>query len=186
MQRSRPATPAPTGKPWRPVVALALLLLTDLATAGPSDSAAIKASVEGFVRQLYRGYRLNGKPPRLHEARAGAWLSDALRKAIADNRVALHGEPGLLQVDPLCACQQHDLRLETLDVSAEGPGRARASVTFVNQEWRRTVQLRLQKSGGSWRLDDLAQPTMPSLRQALERETRQAISADYVCGRGAH
>ncbi|MED5612102.1 hypothetical protein VV867_30730 [Pseudomonas sp. JH-2] len=157
------------------VLVLLLVLLAGLAPSsqGQSGQRTAKGEVESFVRRLYGDEGPGAFSADSGEARARRWLSPALAQALAAYRSARHAGPGLLEKDPLCLCRRsRALELEQLDVSLAGDGRATARVVLVHEQWRRGVRLHLVRRGKAWRLDDLAQPALPSLRRALERATR--------------
>lgn len=159
------------------ILALLLVLLASLAPSSQGQSQGgqrtAKVEVESFVRRLYGDEGPGALSGDIGEARARRWLSPALARALKAYRAARHEGAGLLENDPLCVCRRSPgLELEQLHVNLAGEGRATVRVILVHEQWRRGVLLRLVRRGGAWRLDDLAQPTMPSLRQALERETR--------------
>jgi len=165
------------------VLALLLVLLASLAPSSQGQSQVgqrtAKGEVERFVRRLYGDAGPGALSGAIGEARARRWLSPALAWALKAHRATHHEGTGLLENDPLCACRRSPglaLELEQLHVDLAGEGRATARVILVHEQWRRSVLLRLVRRGNAWRLDDLAQPTMPSLRRALERETQGVLA----------
>ncbi|WP_374439705.1 hypothetical protein [Pseudomonas panipatensis] len=185
---SRPSTGERPGLPRNPAprrlkALLLLCLLGSSALPAPVPAAEPSNDIERFVRALYLNYQAKGKPVRLNDPRADTLITADLRAVIGGNAKALNGAAGLLDTDPLCACRQHDLSVEQLSISMNGEKRASVSVTFINQGWRRTTRLSLAKTRAGWRIDDVAQPNMPSLRRALEKESRSAIAQRSACAR---
>ena len=74
----------------------------------------------------------------------------------ADRALAL-GEVGVLDGDPICACQDDDkLTVSKIDVAPDGPKRTKT-----------TVRYRLEAVDGKWRIADLSEPSLQSLRRVL-------------------
>jgi hypothetical protein len=150
--------------------ALWRLLLPFVVVAAATIQAAAQdiTSAEGFLRKLYNGY-LTGQPaPNPTGRAAGELFTTALLALIRADQALAAGELGVLQRDPICACQDYD-RLEQLKISMEpaGPTQARGTVSFVNSGTPTTVQYRLVEQDGRWRIGDIAEPGIPSLRHFL-------------------
>lgn len=85
----------------------------------------------------------------------------------ADRALAL-GEVGVLDGDPICACQDDDkLTVSKIDVAPDGPKRTKATVAFDNAGTKTTVRYRLEAVDGKWRIADLSEPSLQSLRRVL-------------------
>ena len=169
--------------------ALLLLALTGCnkdapATATPAPAPATASSSEqdiasarAFLSHIYAGYH--------PDAGLEAILPDediyapVLLAAMDANSVAYAGEVGYLDNDPLCDCQDsaQDLRQLRFDIQPLADGQLRASTRLDDPEHPLDLQLTLQRQGSSWRVADIATPSVPSLLQALQRDTAMATKS---------
>ncbi|WP_254073473.1 DUF3828 domain-containing protein [Acidisphaera sp. S103] len=89
-------------------------------------------------------------------------------KLIREDERNAHGEVGRLDHDPVCDCQDYDV-MTGFDcvVTQQTDRRASVSVRFVNGATSTSVSFVLARIGNEWRIDDVADPQMPSLRRFL-------------------
>jgi hypothetical protein len=146
----------------------AMLILASLGLPMPAIAAT---GPDLFLRVLYAHYADDG-PGRpvfdpLGDA-ATSWFSPALLALIRRDEAAATTQPGKLDGDPLCDCQEyHDFILQSVRVTAQQAATARATVRFTNEGQETLLRLRLIKSQTGWRIDDVSDADMPSLRLAL-------------------
>ncbi|PXV61560.1 Protein of unknown function [Dyella jiangningensis] len=140
-----------------------------------AHAAAPLNGVDPFIHRIYASYTLNGPGIPLSGEGAKPFLTPSLRQLVDRDQQLLHGEAGVLDADPLCACQDFDIR--KLDGIAKRPdstyGRTNVDVTFHNLGRVQTIELTLIKTGDGWRIDDIGYSGMPSIRQALTEEVEQ-------------
>jgi hypothetical protein len=97
------------------------------------------------------------------------WFSKSLWHLIDLDRKAAEKAGGnpYLDADPICACQDPDgLRVVRLQLSLRGNNRAIAFVTLNSAVG--VVRLSLVFTKAGWRVDDIAEDDMPSLRKFLQ------------------
>lgn len=144
--------------------ALALFIALLASPAAAQDLAAAKA----FVAQLYAAY---GKPPGpdYHGRQAkdvfSPALLDLMRREAAQTP---KGEVGALEGDPICNCQDYEIRGVTIVATMAGPGRATVIASFRNHGQPQSVGLDLVWSQERWRVDDVHARDMLSLVKLLE------------------
>jgi hypothetical protein len=142
----------------------AILLACALATpAAAQDLGEAKAFVEG----LYAAY---GKPPgpdyvgrQAAEVFSPALL-DLMQKDVARTPP---GDVGTLDGDPICNCQDYEIRGVAVTVKAVSTGKAVATARFANFGQPQTVTLDLVWTAGHWRVDDVHADGTPSLAALL-------------------
>jgi hypothetical protein len=139
-----------------------MLGCTVLASAAlANDFEKTDASAEGFLRRVYATYTLNQDPPLLETI-----TTPTLRNLLHQEQVALDGEVGVLDSDPLCNCQDSDIKVQSIRFDHVSDAHATAVVTFTNFGKRsESVQLELAKVGGVWRIDDVG-----GLQNELKKE----------------
>ena len=76
----------------------------------------------------------------------------------------------MIEADPICGCQDFDIRSVTLSIQPDGAGRAKATASFKNLGDAKQISFDLATIGGQWRIDDIHDKDMPSLRKALQDE----------------
>ena len=147
----------------RIVLALGCLL----AFATPAAAQDMQ-SAERFLRTLYDGYAPGKKPPATLGKDVDRLFTPALAGLIKADKALAIGELGTIDADPICACQDWDkLKVTKIDVMPDGPKRAQATVSFDNAGGKMTVRYRLEAVDGKWRIADIAERNMESLRQML-------------------
>ncbi len=129
-------------------------------------------TAEQFVKHVYGSYRADSEPVSLTGDRAKTILTPSLHALIKRDAAALGGEAGVLDMDPLCVCQDYDLTLRQVTVHQAGDAAAIALVSFVNLGAEHSVRLSLRRSHGVWRIDDIWTDKGAGLRALLEAEIR--------------
>jgi len=143
-------------------------------TAAPAASVPppATAGAEAYVRWVYGRYT----PDSQFDAEIA--YTPGLRALFRLNSRLLGGEVGENNDgDEICQCQDWDkLRIETLTLAPDGPGRAVARVGFVNAGAHEAVTLKLLLTPAGWRVDDVIHPRAgysASLRARLSDENRR-------------
>ena len=149
---------------WHGLAVLAAILAS---VAAPAAAQDLKAA-DAFLRKLYSGYTTGRKAPNPTGRDAAAYFAPPLLALIGADRALAAGEAGILDLDPICACQDYD-KLEHLNIVLEpaGPGRANAVATFHNSATPTTVQYRLVAVDGQWRIEDISEPGIKNMRRFL-------------------
>jgi hypothetical protein len=164
------------------VTAFALLLSFQLAIAQASHDEHAKEAdgAKQFVQTIYGRYGPNGDPPSLFEESAGTvFHSSLIALAREDERAAGPGSAGVINYDPVCNCQDADVRFEhlKLDVGPATENGCRASVSFSDLNGlTETIVLVLVKENEQWRIYDIenhGRGGRPSLRASLEKEIQR-------------
>lgn len=98
----------------------------------------------------------------------GRLFTPALAGLINADRALALGELGILDINPICACQDWaGLKVTKIEVAPDGPKRAKATVSLDNAGGQMTVHYRLEAVDGQWRIADIAERSIESLRQML-------------------
>lgn len=145
------------------------LLASVPAVSGASPPPRVSAAqdVERFLHTVYARYTGDGLPPDLDDARAATIYDDSLLALMRADRRALQGEAGVLDADPLCACQDHDIRAVNVVVQSGSGARRSATVSFENLGAAQSIHLDLVQGRQGWRIADVHGDNMPSLRASL-------------------
>lgn len=167
MQRITPAR-------WVLLAILSTLWITACAGAPPQTADATAAK---FLHTVYASYRPDGHPISPTDSRANLIYSHALLELMASDRRAVQGEAGILDADPICACQDYDIRSVQITAAVTSQGRVRATATFSNLGAHTTIGFDLISAGSGWRIADIHEPNIPSLRTALKAEIAAATAS---------
>jgi hypothetical protein len=142
------------------------MLVTGLAGISACDQQAQTA--EDFLRNVYAPYE-SGNAPNPTGSAAPAMFEPGFLALIQRDRQLANGEVGLIDHDPICACQDYDaLTGITVSVERAEIDRAAAKVSFINASQPVTVGFQLVTVGGQWRIYDIEETGLPSLRNFLE------------------
>ena len=139
---------------------------------------------EAFVRRVYAQYRTFDSPGVPTDRPGGTrFYTAVLLDAFAKESASVHGEVGVIDADPLCACQAYEnLRVKGVAVTAGETGAVRAKVTFVNLGARHTVTLTLVRTSAGWRIGDVGNRNMTSvmvvLQAAIAHPTQEMLSSN--------
>ena len=100
-------------------------------------------------------------------------LADAMNKD--QETAAKHHDVGELDVDPFIDAQDYDIKHFDVAIKDTAPGKATATVTFVNFHEQKTIVLELIAIKNDWRIYDITWPrdAEPKTLRALFRLTRQ-------------
>ncbi|MDR8401091.1 MULTISPECIES: DUF3828 domain-containing protein [Paraburkholderia] len=128
-------------------------------------------SARRFLQGVYGAYTFNGDPPGIEASGSHAIASPSLLQLIRKDRRALKGEAGYLDMDPLCRCQDFDVKTTGIEVRVETHHKATAVVAFTNFKEPRKVELDLLWVRGRWLIDDIrGSDDRRSLRAVLQTE----------------
>jgi len=147
-------------------------------------------AAELFVRSIYKSYRKGGPGIDLTGPKRALYFSSSLIALLrADQRVVGPDEVGVLDGDPLCACQDwdavHDLKIA---ITRVGLDRVRASVSFAlfgseaaPEQSLRKLEMTLVDELGQWRIDNILDKSDEKapfdLRAELHKEIRDSKRA---------
>jgi hypothetical protein len=144
---------------------LALLVLAGLICVSPAAAAAGPAD---FMRAVYAHYAPGRPVFDPLDAAAGAWFSPGLLALIRRDEAAAVNQPGRLDGDPICDCQEYGgFVLQSVVVTGQSSATARVAVRFENEGQEVALRLRLVMRPEGWRIDDVGDADMPSLRALL-------------------
>jgi hypothetical protein len=160
------------------VTAFAVLLSIQLCNGqSPKEDAKEVDGATQFVHEIYSRYGPNGGPPSLFEENAGSIFHTSLVALAREDQTAVGpGEAGVIDYDPVCNCQDTDIKFKHLkiQIGAATGDSSRANVTFTDLNGLpETIVLVLRKENEQWRIYDIenhGRGGRPSLRAALERE----------------
>jgi len=143
------------------------------------DAKEVESATQ-FVHEIYSRYGTNGDPPNLFEENAGTvFHASLIALAREDERAVGPGDSGVIDYDPVCNCQDTDVKFEHLKIQIEATtgDSSRANVTFTDQNGLpETIVLVLRKENEQWRIYDIenhGRGGRPSLRAALEKEIQR-------------
>ncbi|GJE55436.1 hypothetical protein [Methylobacterium thuringiense] len=152
------------------VLAAALAALACL-SAQPALAAEADTPAD-LLRALYAAYPVAaGRTPPVQD-RPKAWFGEPLLGLVLRDQAAAKasGEPGGLDFDPICACQD-DTGLRGVAIAAqdEDAVRAKAVVGFRIGAQAISVRYRLARTEAGWRIVDVGTDDVPSLVKHLRR-----------------
>ena len=137
------------------------LMLVSLGCVNRPDSA------RGFLEHVYSQY--TGVGPQTLGNDAPNFFASELLDLIREDQQKSQGEAGLLDYDPICNCQDfNDLKITKIQITPIGNDRAKAIVNFVNGGSLVEVGFLLIRESGQWRIHDIEEPHIPSLKRFLE------------------
>jgi hypothetical protein len=127
-------------------------------------------SAEPFLRGIYDRYKAGGTPIEASGSEAANLYDPSLLALIQADQKAVDGEAGVLDADPICACQDHDIRSVKISVRPNGKTRVEATATFENLGTTTIVHFDLTAVDGGWRIADIREKGIGSLTKALKDE----------------
>lgn len=142
------------------------------------------SSAGAMLRAIYKNYGKGGTGIDLTGPKARRYFSSSLLALLRSDLAAAGDEPGALDGDPVCGCQDwdaiHDLKIA---IELVGKGRARASLSFAllgpqasAEQSVRSLEMNLVSQAGSWRIDNILDQSDAKapfdLRVELEKEIR--------------
>jgi hypothetical protein len=120
---------------------------------------AADASAKSFITGIYEAYKGSGAKglPLDSEAAVRRYFEPSLAALIIKDRrsAARHREVGKLDGDPFVDAQDWNIDKFDIEIADAGPGKAKATVKFVNLDQPATVFLDLVKIGNDWRIADI-------------------------------
>lgn len=147
--------------------ASSIVLLTGLIVSPAAQAQDLKAA-ESFLRSIYATYTAKGHPVDMAGPKAETIFEPSLAALLRTDEKLADGEVGALDSDPICACQDFDIRGATVVATADGAGKAKATASFKNFGNTHKVEFDLVAAGTGWRIFDIHEQDMPSLRKLLE------------------
>ena len=147
--------------------ASSIVLLAGLVVSPAAQAQDLKAA-ESFLRSIYATYTAKGHPADLSGPKAETILEPSLAALLRTDQKLADGEVAALESDPICNCQDFDIHGATVAATADGAGKAKATASFKNFGKTYKVEFDLVASGTGWRIFDIHEQDMPSLRKLLE------------------
>jgi hypothetical protein len=149
---------------------------SDPAQSSPAQNGPDIASARQFLESLYVNYRGDGEGvPNQTVKEADVYDPSLLALMHANQQAAGDGEVGYLDGDPLCDCQDFDIRAVKLAFTPDGEYQLVATVSFHNLDRDTTVHLKLRFTPRGWRVADVISTDdhggSVSLRAALAQNT---------------
>jgi len=153
----------------------AFVMTATLASQGWADDVE---SARHFLEQLYAKYSVPGKGPSPLGKDSAKLFAPELLALIREDQRRSKGEVGLLDHDPICSCQDFEnLKVTEIQASPAGQNRAKAKVSFVNGGNAVEVGFLLVRRSGRWRILDIQEPDVPSLRRYLKEGLSDTTSS---------
>ncbi|MGR7196966.1 DUF3828 domain-containing protein [Klebsiella aerogenes] len=118
-------------------------------------------SVEQTIRQIYQSYAEDSQTPvAFSDMSEKSIISSRMKKALRKSELfILPGDIGILDFDPICACQDYqDLRIESIRIIDESTRHARAEVRFrpfKENNDSTTLTLDMVAENNRWLVDDV-------------------------------
>jgi len=158
------------------VTAFAVLLSFQLCGAQTPPNAGVAQ----FLQAVYSRYGPNGDPPSLFEETAGSVFHSSLIALAREDQAAVGpGEAGVINYDPLCNCQDTDVKFEhlKLQIDQQEADSCQATLNYSDANGLpAAIVLTLVKENEQWRIYDiksLGRGGHPSLRASLEKEIQR-------------
>jgi hypothetical protein len=148
----------------------------DPAQSSPAQNGPDIAAARHFLESLYVNYRADGEGvPNQTVKEADVYEPSLLALMHANQQAAGDGEVGYLDGDPLCDCQDFDIRAMKLVITPDGKNQLVATVSFHNIDRDTAVHLKLRFTPHGWRVADVISTDSHggtvSLRAALAQNT---------------
>ncbi len=155
------------------VLSISLRCFTQDENAEDTDSA------RHFVENLYARYGRLADPPNLFERNATqAFTPSLIALAVADAKAA-KPDVGVLDYDPVCNCQDPDIKFPDLKITIESASAKRAAVIveFTIDNRLNELALTLAREKNDWRIFNIQDMSgsgpHSDLRAMLKKEIRQ-------------
>jgi hypothetical protein len=118
---------------------------------------AADSSAAAFVTGIYETYKGSGAKglPLDTDRAVRRYFEPSLAALIIRDRKSAHGEVGQLDGDPFIDAQDWNIDKFDIEVIDTGPGKAKATVKFVNLDKPATIALDLVKIKNDWRIGDI-------------------------------
>lgn len=131
-------------------------------------------TVEPFLHGIYDRYKASGAPVDISGPEAAELYDPDLLALIRADQKAVNGEAGVLDADPICACQDHDIRAVKLSIRSVGVAHVEATATFKNLGTATVIRFDLVAVDAGWRIADIHEKGVGSLKKALADEIAAA------------
>jgi len=145
-----------------------------------TQSTQIIESAKQFVEHLYSLYGPSADPPNLFERNATQAFDPSLIALARADAKAAKPDVGVLDYDPVCNCQDTDVKFPNLKIMIRpiDASRTEASVSFTGySNERNQILLTLVEEQGDWRIyniEDLpGSSPHADLRSMLEKDIRE-------------
>ena len=152
IRQSDSLAPFAAARPTRRTLMTAAAAILIALPASAADNAAT-----AFVTSIYEAYKgtgANGVP--LDSDRAvRRYFEPSLAALIIRDRKKAHGEVGQLDGDPFIDAQDWNIDKFDIEVTDTGPGKAKATVTFINLDKPAKVVVDLVKMKSDWRIGEI-------------------------------
>lgn len=154
---------------------LLLVMVALLSGTSPGRAGAAGAEPDGaraFVDGLYRDFSESSHPPEPSSQAFRSLFAPGLRTLIErDQKETQPGDEGCLDFDPFSESQDNGgLHHEVLSIAGDDQtAKARVRISFRPSAKPDSgiVAYTLRRSGGTWGIEDIATPTIPSFRKWL-------------------
>ena len=126
---------------------------------------SVQAAVEGWYQQLYSADSTSSSldHPQIYYAPELLSLIEASQRQQQSD-----GQLGVLSADPLCSCQDPGaIKLQQVRVLSETDEDAQVAVQFDLSGEPQSITLELMKTREGWRVGDVSQAGLPSLKAFL-------------------
>jgi hypothetical protein len=144
----------------------------------PACAAQDASSPATFVQQTYARYTDKTKEWDTLRADAPSLFDSALLALIREDQRLAQGEAGVLDYDPLCSCQDvESFKVTAVEVTPQDKSHAKAIVRFVNGGQSVRIGLVLAQEAGQWRISDVQEPEVPSIKSFLTKGIAEARAA---------
>src|SRR5579859_2305590 len=127
--------------------AVLTVLLSCLLAASAARAQDVK-SAEAFLQGVYAAYKPHGHPVDLAGPKGETILAPSLAALMRTDLNLADGEVGAIDSDPICACQDFDIRAVAVAVTPDGAGKAKATASFTNMDATTKVEFDLVAVGG--------------------------------------
>lgn len=156
------------------IATLMSLLLAANSACAATGSGSRHADATRFLQTVYARYATHGHPITVNSKQAADVYAPSLLDLMRLDQQAVAGEAGVLDADPICACQDYDIRALKLDFQPKSADKLSATARFMNLGAAQTVHLDLIKTAGGWRIADIHTVELPSLVSSLKDEIASA------------
>ena len=141
------------------------ILLSILALVGYTFS---DASPKAFINEIYAPYLKQDHSYVQTRSDLYEKFDSCLTSLLEADNKQLSGDVGYLDADPICNCQDFS-RIKILNISQVGStgSSLEFSVLFENFLKKEEVKITLKPRGKEWRIADISDAGMPSLKKML-------------------
>lgn len=146
------------------------------AQLSPATPIVQNETPEKFLQTIFANYKKNGAGASL-QLPANIRLADpAFYDLIRRDLEASKGEIPILEIDPICDCQDYDI--SNLRITTKpGKDSTLAVATFDNSgDKNTTVGFDLIRSGGVWRIADISTQATPSTKRFLSEQLAKSAA----------